>query len=80
MQNQKKIIGTCLLLCCSIFATDVWSEQLKKSMTNINPSPEILEAMIPEKQQNIITSLAKFALQYKRSSNAVQKYLIRQKR
>ena len=80
MQNQKKIIGTCLLLFCSVFATDVWSEQLKESVTNTNPSPEILGAMIPENQQNIITSLAKFALQYKRSSNAVQQYLIRQKR
>ena len=80
MQNQKNFIGTCLLLCCSVFATDVWSEQLKESVTNTNPSPEILGAMIPENQQNIITSLAKFALQYKRSSNAVQQYLIRQKR
>ena len=80
MPNQKNFIGTCLLLCCSVFATDVWSEQLKESVTNTNPSPEILGAMIPENQQNIITSLAKFALQYKRSSNAVQQYLIRQKR
>ena len=80
MQNQKKIIRTCLLMCCSVFATEVWSEPLKESVTNTNPSPEILGAMIPENQQNIITSLAKFALQYKRSSNAVQQYLIRQKR
>ena len=80
MQNQKIFIVTCLLLCCSVFATDVWSEKLKESVTNTNPSPEILGAMIPENQQNIITSLAKFALQYKRSSNAVQQYLIRQKR
>ena len=80
MKNHKNFIGTCLVLCYCVFAPLVWSEQLKESVSDINPSPEILDAMIPENQQKIMTGLAKFASQYKRTSNAVQQYLIRQKR
>ena len=80
MKSQKCFIGTCLVMCYFVFAPLVWSEQLKESVSNINPSPEILDAMIPENQQKIMTGLAKFASQYKRTSNAVQQYLIRQKR
>ena len=80
MKSHKNFIGTCLVLCYCVFAPLVWSEQLKESVSDINPSPEILDAMIPENQQKIMTGLAKFASQYKRTSNAVQQYLIRQKR
>ena len=80
MKSHKNFIGTCLVLCYYVFAPLVWSEQLKESVSDINPSPEILDAMIPENQQKIMTGLAKFASQYKRTSNAVQQYLIRQKR
>ena len=80
MKSHKNFIGTCLVLCYCVFAPLVWSEQLKESVSDKNPSPEILDAMIPENQQKIMTGLAKFASQYKRTSNAVQQYLIRQKR
>ena len=80
MKSHKNFIGTCLVLCYCVFAPLVWSEQSKESVSDINPSPEILDAMIPENQQKIMTGLAKFASQYKRTSNAVQQYLIRQKR
>ena len=80
MKSNKNFIGTCLVLCFCVSAPLVWSEQLKESVSDTNPSPEILDAMIPENQQIIMTGLAKFASQYKRTSNAVQQYLIRQKR
>ncbi len=80
MKSHKNFIGTCLVLCFCVSAPLVWSEQLKESVSDTNPSPKILDAMIPENQQIIMTGLAKFASQYKRTSNAVQQYLIRQKR
>jgi len=36
--------------------------------------------MVPEKQQNFMKSLEKFAFQYKTSPNSVEKFLLRQKR
>nr|MCS5546561.1 hypothetical protein [SAR324 cluster bacterium] len=80
MKSNKNFVGTCLVLCFCVSAPLVWSEQLKESVSDTNPSPEILDAMIPENQQIIMTGLAKFASQYKRTSNAVQQYLIRKKR
>jgi len=53
---------------------------MKEPVMDIFPSAEILDAMIPEIQQKIMTGLVKFASQYKSTSNAVQQYLIRQKR
>jgi hypothetical protein len=47
---------------------------------NINPSPEILGAMIPEIQQQFMNGLAEYAAKYQASPNAVQKFLLRQKR
>jgi hypothetical protein len=80
MLNHREYFGICLLICCVFFATAVWSEQPKNTVKNINPSPEILGAMIPEIQQQFMDGLAEYAAKYQASPNAVQKFLLRQKR
>jgi len=80
MLNHREYFGICLLICCVVFATTVWSEQPKNTVKNINPSPEILGAMIPEIQQQFMNGLAEYAAKYQASTNAVQKFLLRQKR
>ena len=80
MLNHREYFGLCLLICCVVFATTVWSEQPKNTVKNINPSPEILGAMIPEIQQQFMDGLAEYASKYQASTNAVQKFLLRQKR
>jgi len=80
MLNHREYFGICLLICCVFFATAVWSEQPKNTVKNINPSPEILGAMIPEIQQQFMNGLAEYAAKYQASPNAVQKFLLRQKR
>ena len=80
MLNHREYFGICLLICCVVFTTSVWSEQPKNTVKNINPSPEILEAMMPEIQQQFMNGLAEYAAKYQASPNAVQKYLLRQKR
>ena len=68
------------LLCCLVLSTSAWSQQFEISLGRVNLAPEILRAMIPEKQQTIMNALAEFAKQYKASPNSVKKYLLRQKR
>ena len=80
MLNHREFFGICLLICSVVFATTVWSEQPKNTVKNINPSPEILGAMIPEIQQQFMNGLAEYAAKYQASPNAVQKFLLRQKR
>jgi len=80
MLNHREYFGICLLICSVVFATAVWSEQPKNTVKNINPSPEILGAMIPEIQQQFMNGLAEYAAKYQASPNAVQKFLLRQKR
>ncbi|MDC0151926.1 hypothetical protein OAJ16_00270 [Deltaproteobacteria bacterium] len=80
MLNHREFFGICLLICSVFFATTVWSEQPKNTVKNINPSPEILRAMIPEIQQQFMNGLAEYAAKYQASTNAVQKFLLRQKR
>ena len=80
MLNHREFFGICLLICSVVFATTVWSEQPKNTVKNINPSPEILGAMIPEIQQQFMDGLAEYASKYQASTNAVQKFLLRQKR
>ncbi len=80
MLNHREYFGICLLICCVVFATAVWSEQPKNTVKNINPSPEILGAMMPEIQQQFMNGLAEYAAKYHASPNAVQKFLLRQKR
>ncbi|MBT5486477.1 MAG: hypothetical protein HOK56_04770, partial [Deltaproteobacteria bacterium] len=80
MLNHREYFGICLLICYVVFTTSVWSEQPKNIVNNINPSPEILEAMIPEIQQQFMNGLAEYAAKYQASPNAVQKFLLRQKR
>ena len=80
MLNHREYFGICLLICCVVFATAVWSEQPKNTVKNINPSPEILGAMMPEIQQQFMNGLAEYAAKYQASTNAVQKFLLRQKR
>ena len=80
MLNHREFFGICLLICSVVFATTVWSEQTKNTVKNINPSPEILGAMIPEIQQQFMNGLAEYAAKYQASTNAVQKFLLRQKR
>jgi len=80
MLNHREFFGICLLICSVVFATAVWSEQPKNTVKNINPSPEILGAMIPEIQQQFMNGLAEYAAKYQASTNAVQKFLLRQKR
>ncbi|MGY8697818.1 MAG: hypothetical protein ACKVIP_03995 [bacterium] len=77
---KKTFLKTLLLLCCFIFSPAAWSQQLENSLRRTNLAPEILRAMIPEKQQTIMNALAEFASQYKASPNSVKKYLLRQKR
>jgi len=78
--HNKIYLTTILLLCCFLFSTVAWSQQLEKSVRKINYAPEILRAMIPEKQQLIMNALAEFATQYKASPNSVKKYFLRQER
>ena len=80
MLNHREFFGICLLICSVVFATTVWSEQPKNTVKNIKPSPEILGAMIPEIQQQFMNGLAEYAAKYQASPNAVQKFLLRQKR
>ena len=77
---RKIFIKTLLLLCCLVLSPAAWSQQLENSLRRTNLAPEILRAMIPEKQQTIMNALADFATQYKASPNSVKKYLLRQKR
>jgi hypothetical protein len=77
---KKTFLKTMLLLCCLVFSTSAWSQQLKNSLRRTNLATQILRAMIPEKQQTIMNALAEFAAQYKASPNSVKKYLLRQKR
>ena len=80
MPNHRISLAICLLFCSYVFTHAAWSQQLEKTVENINPSPEILRAMIPENQQIIMNGLAEFASQYKSSTNAVQKFFLREKR
>ena len=77
---KKIFLTTLLLLCCFVFSPAAWSQQLEKSLRKTNYAPEILRAMITEKQQIIMNTLAEFAAQYKASPNSVKKYFLRQKR
>ena len=67
MLNHREYFGICLLICCVVFATAVWSEQPKNTVKNINPSPEILGVMIPEIQQQFMNGLAEYAAKYQAS-------------
>ena len=80
MPNFRLFFTISYLLCSCVFASNVWSQQLKIPVKNISPAPQIPRAFIPESQQKIMDTLAEFANQYKTSPNAVQKYFLRQKR
>ena len=80
MQNSKFLFSLCFLFCCFVSAQELWSNQHLNTLCNKYPSPEILMSMVPEKQQKFMKSLAKFATQYKTSSNSVEQFLLRQKR
>lgn len=80
MQITKSLIATCFLLYSCVYAPELWSEQQIKSLSNKNPSTEILRAMVPETQQKFMNGLAEFAALYKTSPNAVEQYLLREKR
>jgi hypothetical protein len=77
---KKTFLTTMLLLSSCIFLPAAWSQQSDKSVHKTNYAPEILRALIPEKQQIIMTALAEYAHQYKASPNSVKKYFLRQKR
>ena len=77
---KKNYLKILLLLCCFLFSSAAWSQQMKISLSRTNLAPEILRGMIPEKQETIMNALAEFAAQYKASPNSVKKYLLRQKR
>ena len=62
---KKIFLTTLLLLCCFVFSPAAWSQQLEISVRKTNYAPEILRAMITEKQQIIMNTLAEFAAQYK---------------
>ena len=76
----RNIFGLCLLICCVVFETPVWSKQPIDSLENVNPSPEIIGAMIPEIQKKIMNGITGFAVEYNGSTNAVKKFLLRKKR
>ena len=76
----RYIFGLCLLICCVVFETPVWSKQQIDSLENVNTSPEIIGAMIPEIQKKIMNGITGFAVEYNGSTNAVKKFLLRKKR
>ena len=80
MQNSKFLFSLCFLFCCFVSAQEILSNQRLNTFCNKYPSPEILMSMVPEKQQKFMKSLAKFATQYKTSTNSVEQFLLRQKR
>ena len=80
MQNSRIFFFLNILFCCFFSVQEIWSNQRLNSFCKKYPSPEILNSMVPEKQQKFMNGLVKFALQYKTSSNSVEQFLLRQKR
>ena len=80
MQKSRGFFFLIILFCCFVPAQEIWSNQGLNPFCKKYPSHEILSSMVPEKQQKFMNSLAKFALQYKTSSNSVEQFLLRQKR
>jgi hypothetical protein len=80
MQITKLLFTTFFLLYCCVFAQKLWSNQQLESLNNMQPSSNILRAMVPESQQKVMNGLEEFAEQYKTSPNAVEQFLLRQKR
>ncbi len=80
MQKSRFFFFLNILFCCFVSVQEIWSNQVLNPFCKKYPSPEILSSMVPEKQQKFMNRLAKFALQYKSSSNSVEQFLLRQKR
>ena len=80
MQKSKLLFLLNFLFCCFVSDQEIWSNQVLNKFCEKYPPPEILRSKVPEKQQNFMNSLAKFAFQYKTSPNSVEQFLIRQKR
>ena len=77
---KKTFFTTLLLLYVFIFCPVAWCQLTDNSVHAMNPIPEILRTLIPEKQQIIMSGLADFAEKYKTSPNSIKKYLLRKKR
>ncbi|HJL95345.1 MAG TPA: hypothetical protein QF871_08890, partial [SAR324 cluster bacterium] len=77
---KKTFFTTLLLLYVFIFCPVAWCQLTENSVQVMNPIPEILRTLIPEKQQIIMSGLAEFAEKYKKSPNSIKKYLLRKKR
>ena len=70
---KKTFFTTLLLLYVFIFCPVAWCQLTENSVHAINPIPEILRTLIPEKQQIIMSGLADFAEKYKTSPNSIKK-------
>ena len=80
MQIQRIFLVIFFPISCLIYANSASSQIKEQSNHDINQSKEFLKEMLPIKQQKIVYNLSKFATQYKKTPNAIQKFLLRKKR
>jgi len=80
MGIQKKNLVILLFICFNAFIFTAYSQKKETSKRNKKYSQKILRDIVPLKQQNFMKNLGVFAVQYKTSTNAIQKFLLREKR
>jgi len=80
MKKTKFLFLLNYFFCCYISVHEISGDQRLNRTCKLLPSPEILRSMVPENQQKFMKSLAKYALEYKKSPNSVEQFLLRQKR
>ena len=80
MGVQRFFLVILILFFCNYFPYNVHSQKKELTVKNKNNLQEILKEVVPLNQQNFMNNLGIFATQYKTSTNAIQKYLLREKR
>lgn len=76
----KILLTLILLFPIYIFSPAAWCQKSGNISETKDTTPEIILAMIPKKQNQIMKRLLEFAKQYKTSPNSIKKFLLRQKR
>ena len=80
MKIKVKVFAIYFLIIINFFANSVVSKENQTSKHKSTPATDMLREFIPIKQQIFLDNLEQFANQYKTSPNAIQKFLLREKR
>ena len=80
MKIKVKVFAIYFLIIINFFANSVVSKENQTSKHKSTPATDMLREFVPIKQKIFLDKLEQFANQYKTSPNAIQKFLLREKR